>query len=88
VINWLPTAEGFDRWRVAPRASIVVYMTLLWKVTEWFMTLPEPNSSQGMFVSAVWGAGSLYFSFYSGKEIANNVLPASYYTNNKDTSDH
>ena len=56
----------FDRLRLFPRAFISMYIFMLYRVTEWFMTLPEPTNSQSAFVSVVVGAGAAWFGLYCG----------------------
>lgn len=62
--NWVEMSKNLDSFRIWPRAFMVVYGYMLWEVTEWFMTLPEPNMAQGSFVGIVWGAAAGFFGFY------------------------
>jgi len=45
---------------------ITLYGIMFYRVTEWFMTLPEPTNSQSAFVSVVVGAGAAWFGLYCG----------------------
>ena len=45
---------------------ITLYGIMFYRVTEWFMTLPEPTNAQSAFVSVVVGAGAAWFGLYCG----------------------
>ena len=55
-----------DKWRIWPRMLITLYGIMFYRVTEWFMTLPEPTNAQSAFVSVVVGAGAAWFGLYCG----------------------
>jgi hypothetical protein len=59
-------AKAIDAWRIFPRIFITTYIFLLYKVTVWFMALPEPNNAQAGLVSVVVGAGAAWFGLYAG----------------------
>ena len=59
-------AQAIDKWRVWPRMLITLYGVMLYKVTDWFMTLPDPTNAQSAFVSVVVGAGAAWFGLYCG----------------------
>ena len=61
--------EELDKWRIWPRLLITLYGLAFWRVTEWFMSLPDPTNAQSAFVSVVVGAGAAWFVLYCrGKE--------------------
>ena len=45
---------------------ITLYGVMFYKVTDWFMTLPDPTNAQSAFVSVVVGAGAAWFGLYCG----------------------
>jgi len=55
-----------DKWRLWPRMLITLYGVMFYKVTDWFMTLPDPTNAQSAFVSVVVGAGAAWFGLYCG----------------------
>ena len=55
-----------DKWRLWPRMLITLYGIMFYRVTEWFMTLPDPTNAQSAFVSVVVGAGAAWFGLYCG----------------------
>jgi hypothetical protein len=59
-------AKAIDAWRIFPRVFICTYIYLLYKVTIWFMALPDPNNAQAGLVSVVVGAGAAWFGLYTG----------------------
>ena len=59
-------AKAIDAWRIFPRIFISTYIYLLYKVTVWFMALPDPNNAQAGLVSVVVGAGAAWFGLYAG----------------------
>jgi hypothetical protein len=70
-------AKAIDAWRIFPRVFISTYIYLLYKVTVWFMALPEPNNAQAGLVSVVVGAGAAWFGLYAGtgpKMTGNNDI--------------
>ena len=69
----LELADVIDAYRLFPRAFIGTYMYLLIEVTQWFMTISEPNASQAGLISVVVGAGAAWFGLYtstgSGRQV-------------------
>ena len=59
-------AKAVDQWRIFPRVFITTYIYLLYKVTIWFMNLPQPSFEQSGLVSIVVGAGAAWFGLYAG----------------------
>ena len=59
-------AKAVDQWRIFPRLFLSVYIYLLYKVTIWFMELPEPTMAQSGLVSIVVGAGAAWCGLYAG----------------------
>ena len=59
-------AQAIDKWRIWPRMLITLYGVMFYKVTDWFMTLPDPTNAQSAFVSVVVGAGAALFWVYFG----------------------
>ena len=59
-------AKAVDQWRMFPRLFLSVYIYLLYKVTIWFMNLPQPSFEQSGLVSIVVGAGAAWFGLYAG----------------------
>ena len=57
-------ARATNEWRIFPRIFIIAYIILLFNATEWFMDLEEPNTQQSGFVSAIVGAGAVWFGLY------------------------
>ena len=64
--NIIDLAKAIDAWRIFPRIFITTYIYLLYKVTVWFMALPDPNNAQAGLVSVVVGAGAAWFGLYAG----------------------
>jgi len=65
--RWLiDLAKAIDAWRIFPRVFISTYIYLLYEVTIWFMSLPDPNNAQAGLVSVVVGAGAAWFGLYAG----------------------
>ena len=66
--SWYNTAhaQAIDKWRVWPRMLITLYGVMFYKVTDWFMSLPDPTNAQSAFVSVVVGAGAAWFGLYCG----------------------
>ena len=62
----------FDRLRLFPRAFISMYIYLLYRVTEWFMALPDPSMPQAGLVSVVVGAGAAWFGLYVNSTSEND----------------
>ena len=60
---WL-APEYFDKWRVFPRAFVMVYFWLIIEVALWFMGLPNPSMAQATFASAIISAGAAWFGLY------------------------
>ena len=70
---WYNTIDSsvIDKWRIWPRMLITLYGIMFYRVTEWFMTLPEPTNAQSAFVSVVVGAGAAWFGLYTGSSKKN-----------------
>ena len=66
--SWYNTAhaQAIDKSRVWPRMLITLYGVMFYKVTDWFMTLPDPTNAQSAFVSVIVGAGAAWFGLYCG----------------------
>ena len=60
------SSSQIDKWRIWPRMLITLYGLMFYKVTDWFMTLPDPTNAQSAFVSVVVGAGAAWFGLYCG----------------------
>jgi len=60
------TPENLDKWRIWPRLLITLYGFAFFRVTEWFMNLPDPTNAQSAFVSVIVGAGAAWFGLYAG----------------------
>lgn len=58
------TPEQLNAWRVVPRILVAMYGLLVWRVTEWYMALPDPTTQQAALVSTVVGAAGAFFGFY------------------------
>ena len=58
------TPEVVDRWRIVPRVLVALYGLCFWRVSEWFMALPDPSASQAAFVSTMVGAAAGFFGLY------------------------
>lgn len=58
------TSDQFDRWRIAPRLAVSLYVLCFWRVSEWFMALPDPSAAQAAFVSTMVGAAAGFFGLY------------------------
>ena len=56
--------KALDEWRVVPRLLVGLYGLAFWRMSEWFMTLSEPNAAQAAFVSAMIGAAAAFFGLY------------------------
>lgn len=64
--------DMFDDWRLIPRAVIVLYSMVFWKVVEWYMAIPDPTSEQTAFVSAIAGVAAAFFGIYTNGGGRNN----------------
>ena len=62
------TPENLNRWRIIPRGLMVLYGWLCVETFWWFTGLPDPNTAQGVFSSAIIGAGAAWFSIYVNGE--------------------
>ena len=63
---WEAFPYWFDKLRIFPRVFITVYIIMFWRVTEWFMALPEPSLEQSGLISIIVGAGAAWFGLYAG----------------------
>lgn len=57
-------AEVLDAFRVVPRILICGYGWMLWRISEWAMSLPDLSGGQSAFVATVWGASAGVFGLY------------------------
>lgn len=60
----LITPERLDAWRVVPRLLVTGYGVMVWRVAEWFMSVPDPTAQQSAFVATVVGAAAAWFGLY------------------------
>lgn len=58
------TPAQLDAWRVVPRVLVAMYGMMVWRTSEWFMSMPDPTGPQATFVSVVIGAAGAFFGFY------------------------
>ena len=72
---WEAFPYWFDKLRIFPRVFITVYIIMFWRVTEWFMALPEPNNAQAGLVSVVVGAGAAWVGLYCNSSITSGTPP-------------
>ena len=68
---WEVAPQYVNEWRIFPRAFILMYFWLVWRITEWFIALPEPSASQAGLASVVIGAGAAWFGLYVGRDDRN-----------------
>jgi len=61
-------ATLMDEWRVLPRLAFFAMIVMAFRVTEWYMALPDPSIEQSGFVSVVVGALTGSFAIWLGKE--------------------
>ena len=72
--KWIHLARAIDAWRPFPRAFIMIYIWMVYRVIEWYLALPDPTMEQSGLISVVVGAGAAWFGLYvasggtSGKE--------------------
>ena len=57
-------AEIVNDFRVWPRLLISMYGYLVYEVTLWYMTLPDPSAPQSSFLALIWGASAAWFGLY------------------------
>ena len=62
------TPENLNRWRIIPRALMVLYGWMCVETFWWFTAIEEPNTAQSVFSSAIIGAGAAWFSIYVNGE--------------------
>jgi len=62
------TMERFLRWKILPRLMMIMMSIQVWRVVEWFMTLPNPTMEQSALVSVVTGAMTGAFAVWLGHE--------------------
>jgi len=60
--------ERFLRWKILPRLMMIMMSIQVWRVVEWFMTLPSPTMEQSALVSVVTGAMTGAFAVWLGHE--------------------
>lgn len=63
--NLYKVADTLNELRIVPRLLVAGYSYLIWDVVQWFMALPEPNSQQAAFVSALVASSAGVFGFYT-----------------------
>lgn len=63
-MTWARWWRAFDQARVVPRAVLLGYAAMVWRATEWFEALKDPNNAQGAFIAVVYGAIPLLLNFY------------------------
>lgn len=61
----MKTAEVVDAWRVVPRLVLVAYGALTLHVVNWFMTIPEPTTSQMVLVTTISGLSAAVIGLYN-----------------------
>jgi hypothetical protein len=61
----MKSAEVIDAWRVVPRTLLVAYGALTLHVVNWFMTIPEPTTSQTFLVTTISGLASVVIGLYN-----------------------
>jgi hypothetical protein len=64
--KWIHMARALDAWRPFPRAFIIIYMMILYKVIDWYLLLPDPSMEQSGLISIIVGAGAAWFGLYVG----------------------
>ena len=52
-------------YRVFPRVILLGYSGLLYYVTEWFMSLPDPTTQQTVLMTTIAGLSAAVFGFYT-----------------------
>lgn len=61
----MKTAEVVDAWRVVPRLVLVAYGALTLHVVNWFMTIPDPSTSQMVLVTTIAGLSAAVIGLYN-----------------------
>lgn len=81
--------EYFSRWRIFPRAFIIVYFWLIVQTAMWFMGITTPTPAQAAFASAIIGAGAAWFGLYvnSGNAPVSSLSPSQRATIEANTTD-
>lgn len=54
----------FDEWRVVPRLMGVLWAYIAHEAYLWYISVPDPNNSQGAFASAVIAASVGFCKLY------------------------
>lgn len=62
--KWIHLAHTIDSWRPFPRLFIGLYMYMVFRVIEWYLSLPDPSMEQSGLISVVVGAGAAWFGLY------------------------
>lgn len=57
-------AELINRYRIVPRLIVLSTLWLTWKLTYWFMQLPDPTGEQTAFVTGFTAGAVAFFKFY------------------------
>ena len=66
------TPARFDQWRPVPRLLVALYGLMCWRVSEWYMALPDPTGAQAAFVSTIIGAAAAWFGLYVNSRPENH----------------
>jgi hypothetical protein len=51
--------------RIIPRLMVLGYGYMLYDITQWFMTLPAPETQQAALITTVYGAAAAIFGLYT-----------------------
>ena len=46
------TPEQLNSWRIIPRVLMFAMIGMMYRVVEWFMSLPDPNPEQAALTAA------------------------------------
>jgi len=57
-------AEAIIALRIIPSVVVVAYTWFVWDVWQWFVSLPNPSSSQMGALTSVLGLAAAVFGFY------------------------
>ncbi len=59
-------AELLYVYRIHPRAIVLGFGILMWKVTMWYMGIDDPSTQQAALLTTIYGAATGFFGFYVG----------------------
>ncbi|RLI49787.1 hypothetical protein DRO61_04630 [Candidatus Bathyarchaeota archaeon] len=62
--------------RIWPKAQLIFWAILIYRVTEWAMTQPDLSNAQAAIVSTVYMAGAAYGKFYGETDPSNKPIVA------------